>query len=219
MTGVTVYSLYLNEVKPVYVSESDGRRMLEPFMARLRQAIDVGDAGLNEMFGTYRHLLKRRSIASVRNDLVSSVARELFASDNDVWFTTSYGRDVMHIADKAAVLFKQIDSLKRTSNIPTQLVMNLYGQQELPNLPAKEPRFVAGWQMDRLGVAVQGAYVTFPLSPRRIAWAVPLTDTNAGSAPITQIVPPTPLLPTGTTKRVRVKTDKVKKARKNGTKH
>jgi hypothetical protein len=173
----------------VVVTEPDGRKRLEPYLERLCEAITNGDRLFQERFGQNRAELKSRSISSVRNDLIVAEARRLFESDPDVRFEQRYGREIMYISDIAVVLFKKLDRRKRTMNIPTQLTLDLFGQQPLPYMPEETPRFVAGWQVDDLNIAVQSIFITHP-NGQWLEWSF-CVDEERGAEKVIRVIPST----------------------------
>jgi len=188
------------------VSREEGERRLRPYLDRLAQAIRGGEHVLNGVFGDQKHRFKPRSLSSSRNDLVIAEARRVFEGDQTVRFETRYGRDIMYVGDDAIIVFKKLDRSRRTQNIPTQLALKLFGQQPLDGMPGETPRFVAGWQMDTLGLAIQVMMITHP-SPLGVEWVIPLDDSAAGGAGTVPITPPSPPSPPADTARVRRKAD------------
>jgi len=169
------------------VSREEGERRLRPYFERLAEAIHDGDRRLAGVLGDQKHRFKSRSLSSNRNDFVVSEARRIFEDDPTVRFEMRHGRDIMHIGDDAVVLFKKLDRSRRTRNAPTQLALKLFGQQPLNEMPAETPRFVAGWQMDTLGIGIQVIMITHP-NPFGVEWAIPLDDQLA-AAKTAQITP------------------------------
>jgi hypothetical protein len=166
---------------------SDAEQIIAPYRERLNEAIRTADRTLEERFGRERHRLRRRTLSNIRNDFVCEEARKIFANDPSIYFETRSGRDLMHIRDKAVIVFKKIDGRRlRTYNWPTQLVMRLFGQRQMIDMPAT-PRFVAGWRLDRLGIAVQATLLTYPRG-REAEWAIPLDE--AASTPVSVIKRP-----------------------------
>jgi hypothetical protein len=159
----------------VVVSEPDGRKRLGPYLERLCEAITNGDRLFRERYGENRPDWKSRSVSSVRNDLIVAEAKRVFGPDADVRFEQRCGREIMYISDIAVILFKKLDGRKRPMNIPTQLTLGLFGQQPLAGMPEETPRFVAGWQVDHLNIAVQSVYMTHP-NGRWVEWAFPLDE-------------------------------------------
>ena len=183
--------------------ESEARELIAPYRSRLNEAIRSADSILNERFRTDRHWMKRRTLSSIRNDLVCSEMRRIFADDSNIRFESRAGRDLMYIRGEAIIVFKKVDGRRRrTHNWPTQLVMQLFGQGKLIDLPPS-PRFVAGWQLDRLGIAVQDAILTYPKG-QEAQFAIPLQD--AAAQPSAMITPQAGTAPDSPS-RVRVRKD------------
>jgi hypothetical protein len=171
----------------VVVSERDGRRRLEPYLATLCKAITSGDRLFQERYASNRSEWKSRSVSSVRNDLIVSEAKRLFDPDPDVRFESRYGREIMYIGDIAVIVFKKLNRRKRTMNIPTQLTLELFKQQPLPFMPDETPRFVAGWQVDSLNIAVQSVFITHP-NGRWLEWSF-RPDEDEGEQKTIRITP------------------------------
>ena len=152
-----------------------GERLLRPYLPRIAQAIQNGQRDLNGALGDRRYLFKPRSLSSGRNDCVINSARRIFEPDDNVWFESRQGRDIMYIRDEAVIFFKKLDRSRRTRNIPTLLAQMLFSQQELPDMPPATPRFVAGWQMDSLGIAIQTMLITHP-NAYGYEWFISLDD-------------------------------------------
>lgn len=169
------------------VSREEGERRLRPYLSGLARAIHAGDQGLDDIMGDQKHRVKSRSISSTRNDLIIHEARRIFDGDPTVRFESRHGRDIMYIKDDAIILFKKLDRSRRTRNAPTQLALKLFGQQPLDEMPLETPRFVAGWQMDMLGMAIQVMMITYPKA-HGVEWVIPLDDYGAA----TKAVPITP---------------------------
>ncbi|MBI5284952.1 MAG: hypothetical protein HY874_07640 [Chloroflexi bacterium] len=178
----------------MFVTEGEGRTRLNGYLDRTAEAISLAEGLLSSRdFSTFRRMLSARGLANNRCDFVVHHVKQAFDSDPLVQFKRIAGREVMYISDIAIVVFKKLDHNLRTRNIPTQLVMKLFGQVPLPMMPEETPRFVAGWQMDRLNTAVQALWVTHP-NGAGVAWAIPMRDENAGTN-IVHIRPTTPSVP------------------------
>lgn len=175
------------------VSRDEGERRLRPYLPRLAQAIRQGEHRLNDVLGDQKHRFKSRSLSSGRNDFIINEARRIFEGDSSVRFETRQGRDIMYIGDDAVILFKKLDRSKRTQNIPTQLALALFGQQPLDGMPPGTPRFVTGWQMDTLGMAIQVMMITHP-NAHGVEWILPLDEDYGAAAKPVAITPrpPTP---------------------------
>ena len=184
------------------MNETEAREIIAPYRTRLKEAIRIADKSLQEVFGSERYWLRRRTLSNIRNDLVCREMRRIFATDPDIRFVNRAGRDLMYVSDKAVIVFKKVDGRRRrTHNWPTQLAMQLFGQRELIDLPPT-PRFVAGWQLDRLGIAVQDAVLTYPRG-RYAEFAISLDDAVATSAILA--TPRAPDQPSDSTTQVKVK--------------
>lgn len=174
-------------------------------MDRLAAAILEGDSDMRSTeFAQFRRMMTARSLATNRCDFVLHHVRQAFGDDPDVAFRRAHGREMMFVSDQAILVFKKLDRRRRTRNAPTQLALKLFGQLPLPMMPDAAPRFVAGWQMDRLNAEVETLWLTHP-NGKDNAWALPMSDEGQGTTMV-RLTPPPSAAPHGGAKRSKVRT-------------
>jgi hypothetical protein len=112
--------------------------------------------------------------------MVKHVKRRFDGSDNVRWFVRR-GLFHLEIDGPLWLRFKKLDRNMRASSIPTRQALSFLNvlQLELPGMPGPVPRLTAGYVLNQLGTAIEGAYVTCPLGSE-IRWFIeliePLTD-------------------------------------------
>jgi hypothetical protein len=182
----------------------EARADLEPFHEELCACILRAHARYLADHGDVRYLQTKRSQASNVHDYMVDEVKQLCESRGGgrLSYTLKNNLFLLHVDGRYSVKLKKLDHHLRTSNIPTQLVMDFLSQKQLELVGVEAPtNLQLGYQQDLTGTGRPRVWVTCPDgSGFEWVWELNAPETDASTS-----VEPEPQV--SETQRVRRRTD------------
>jgi len=158
------------------ISRCEAERALHPYLCAIAECIYSAVGEFENGHGGEPDWSARTRASMIHDLMVKHVRRRFDASDNVRCFVR---RGLFHLDMGGAVWlrFKKLDRNMRSSSIPTRQALSFLNvlQLELPGMPCPVSRLTAGYVLNPLGTAIDGAYVTCPLGSE-IGWFIELTE-------------------------------------------
>ena len=102
-------------------------------------------------------------------------ARTEFDSDAGAWIVDINGLTFVNVESQAYVRIKKFNDKLRSSNIPTRQIVEMLGQQRLPQFGAGAVLLELGYRLNKTQTAIASINVTKP-GLRRNLWDFEITD-------------------------------------------
>ena len=192
-------------------SETEVRKALTPYHARLRSAVVMGfDEWLAVAECRARNgfapILYPRTIANYVFDAIARHARSMFSADATVRILDESQTVKFCFGGVVIGRFKKGDEDNLGQNIKTQAVLNfLDAQQVLPGLPPEAAKVEFVWMANDIGTAIEAVTVV-ARDGDQLLWSYEIDDAEEGGGAIIEF--PTPSGPDDDEPLVRPKTGK-----------
>lgn len=158
------------------VSQSEAERTLEPHLCAIAECIYSAFSEFESGHGSEADWSPRTRASMMHDLMVKHVKRRFDGAPSVRWFTR---RGLFHLEIDGSfwLRFKKLDRNMRSSSIPTLQALSFLNvlQLELPGMPSPVSRLTAGYVLNPLRTAIEGAYVTCPLGSE-IGWFIELAQ-------------------------------------------
>jgi len=136
---------------------------LARYQARLRRCIQAAIANYQAEIGRFAYRHTKRSQASLVHDYMVDAIRAEFQDEPGITFSTRRNLFTVDFFHRYLIKLKKHDRYLRTSNIPTQLVLDWLDQKqlELPDMPDATTKLHLGYQPG-LTLATSKVWLTCP---------------------------------------------------------
>ncbi len=111
--------------------------------------------------------------ANVVNNYICHEIRHRFDNISGVSINDHCGFLVLNFCDTVLLRFKMLDKNRRAGNIQTKQQNDYDRLSELPHLPPKAIRVVAGYQLDQMETQIKDILITRPICGK-ILWYYPI---------------------------------------------
>lgn len=160
---------------------------LKPHVDKLVSALQFGWTAwerLGKEAPKLRVDLDPRARAACVSAWISAEARRLFSDQKSVRITDQRRFLELVFEDRYVVRFKKLDTRGRWSNISTKQQKLWNSQQlELPGLPPRAVRLIAGYQLNALGTALEKTMLAMP-DQNAVAWVLEITGDSENVIPM-----------------------------------
>jgi hypothetical protein len=161
-------------------SREDAQRILGPYNEVFSDIAysAIGDYRNSDSLAQARHT--RRSKSSIINDYMVHHAKEKLTGLPGIQFVQVRGGTRIIVGNEFQVRLKKLDDRLRSSNVPTQLVMDFLFQVQalLPGMPDRLTNVVVGYQWNALQTEPKGVYIVCPRGLHN-EWVIPLPSRAA----------------------------------------
>src|SRR3989304_5508498 len=136
---------------------------LARYQARLRRCIQAAIANYQAEIRRFAYRHTKRSQASLVHDYMVDAIRAEFQDEPGITFSTRRNLFTVDFFHRYLIKLKKHDRYLRTSNIPTQLVLDWLDQKqlELPDMPDATTKLHLGYQPG-LTLATSKVWLTCP---------------------------------------------------------
>ncbi len=142
------------------ISEEAARAILKPYENDLQDCIISAWNTYSQY--AFRHIHTARTRACIVHDHMVDNARQRFENRPNTRTYEIGGVFFVEIEEKVLIRFKKLDEDKLSCNIPTQQSLEFLGQMELPHMPPKVTRLIAGYELNGLQTAIRAVSITCP---------------------------------------------------------
>lgn len=129
-------------------------KILEPHELNITEAFKVAWQAWQALCQSQSELLRRplgaRTRANFINDHICHEIKQRFNDMPGVSIAEHMGFLILNFSNLVLLRFKMLNDARQASNIQTQRQKDYDNQLELPDLPPKAIRIVAGYQLDRV---------------------------------------------------------------------
>jgi hypothetical protein len=164
------------------VTISEAQTILEPYLGRLAQCIDLGWNDFVNECSHIRYKMSPRSRACIVHDNIVHHAKQIFEDDKNILIYDRNGTLTLQIEEIFLLRFKKLDEEKFSSGIATQVRMDFLGQGELPGIQ-RGTNIIAGYELNRLQTSIKEKAIACPNGDQN-TWILELPKTNAEIIPI-----------------------------------
>lgn len=153
------------------------RNMLKPHTQVIADAILTSWKKYMEVPDEKRFPWISRTRANVVHDYICHEIRHKFDGVQGISIIEDTQFLILNFSDIVLVRFKLLDKNLRAGNIQTKQQRDYDNQLELPNLPPKAYRVIAGYQLDKAQVAVKDILIVRPVRKRTV-WSYSILNEN-----------------------------------------
>jgi hypothetical protein len=170
----------------VVVQREQAQVDLDPFLARLFECVTKGVADYDATVDPgVRATLSTRTQSSLINDRIAFRASALFSGAPGVRVLSRSGSTRVLIGDKYQIRFKKLSKNRRSSNVPTQAVMDFIyqmdrqlGQMSFGFQAIELTNLDVGYQWNVLRTEVAGVFAVCPNGTRN-EWVLEIAKPTA----------------------------------------
>lgn len=156
------------------------RNMLKPHAQVIADAILTSWKKYMELPNEKTFSWIPRTRANVVHDYICHEIRHKFDSIPGISIIEDPGFLILNFSDIVLLRFKLLDRNLRARNIQTKQQKYYDNQSELPNLPPKAYRVIAGYQLDKAQVAVKDILIVRSIRKRTV-WSYSILNDNVSS--------------------------------------
>ncbi|MHB8459868.1 MAG: hypothetical protein ACYDAK_08595 [Candidatus Limnocylindrales bacterium] len=169
---------------------------LAPYVARLRRCIQTALTTYQAEIGQFAYRHTKRSQASLIHDYMVDAVKAEFDDEPGISFTTRRNLFTVDFFHRYLIKLKKHDRNLRTSNIPTQLVLDWLDQKqlELSGMPDEATKLHLGYQAG-MTLASSKVWLTCP-DGSALDWKWELVGDEPMGLPMPEVGPqPRPVRP------------------------
>lgn len=161
-------------------SRDTAQEFLAPYEGTLRECIEAGFEAWRQ-FGRLdaklRQPLDNRARACFIFSHIVFAVRQRFAETRGVRIMQKRGFPELVIKGRYVIRFKKLDSRGRARNFATTQNRLWFEQHaELPEMPPRAVRLVAGYVLDLLGTQIERVLVICPINASAVEWRIDLRE-------------------------------------------
>jgi hypothetical protein len=153
------------------------RRILSPYVQTINDAIEASWKKYLDIDDEVRYPWEPRTRANVVNNYICYEIKHRFANITGISIIECHGFLVLNFFDLVLLRFKMLDKNYRAGNILTRQQRDYDDLLELPNLPQKAIRVIAGYLLDKTQTQIRDILVTRPFH-RKVVWKYPIFNKN-----------------------------------------
>jgi hypothetical protein len=154
---------------------SSQENSIRPFFGQIREAILGGFTSRLKRYSGELINHTARTRACLINDLIVVEFMKNKLKDLGIRVFKRNGRVLFDIRGQVILHFKKLDEFLQSSNLQTEFAYGFVHQMDLPGIPSKLPRLIAGYIPSDDWTGIIAAHVTYP-EGEKIVWSYPLIE-------------------------------------------
>ena len=177
------YKQFGGKSNPNMLSQNQAHELLGPDIIRaVTEIIEKANRHRLRVTAAEAGIIEPRTRASFMNDLMIHFAKRILPPLGAT-VLKCHNRIIFDIKGVALLTFKKLNKNRIGSNIPTQFALNFASQGDLPGIPSRLDRLVAGYTPNPDWSSFEGIFITLP-NGKSVEWSLPLeTASNLTEMP------------------------------------